>query len=70
MVKTRVDLKARINGKVKTLGRSFTTQDIVAFAQGIAPNICVNPHRISKYIKATGQAKFNNKNKTWELRKL
>lgn len=68
MVNTRSDLKIKIKNKIEELDRPFKTQEIVNFANEVAPNIWSGSNRIAKYIKATDIAEFNKTKKVWSLK--
>lgn len=68
MVQTKVDLKLRINERIREIGRPFKTREITEFAKVEAPNVCTSSHRIAKYIKASDIVKFNKRRKIWEIK--
>lgn len=65
MVKTRIDLKAKIKEKLESIDEPFKTNEIVEFAKEVAPNVWTSPHRIAKYIKAADIAEFDKSKKVW-----
>lgn len=70
MVKTRIDLKKKINAKIESMDRDFKTSEIVEFANHLAPNIKTSANRISKYIKASKSVEFNKSKKIWEIKNI
>jgi hypothetical protein len=68
MVNTRTDLKLKIKEKIQSLEQPFKTQDIVTYANEVAPNIWSGSNRIAKYIKATDIAEFNKTKKVWSVK--
>jgi len=68
MVNTRTNLKIKIKEKIQELDRPFKTQEIVTYANEVAPNIFSGSNRIAKYIKATDIAEFNKTKKVWSIK--
>jgi len=68
MVKTRAEVKVKIGEWIDKQTDPFTTQDVKEEIQPIATNIHLSPNRLTNYIRATGKAEFDEKNKEWKVR--
>lgn len=65
MVKTRVELKDKLKSWINSRDIPFTTQQAKEEMFKESKNIMLSPNRLCKYIKATGVADYNKKDKTW-----
>jgi hypothetical protein len=68
MVKTKADVKLKIGEWIGKQTEPFTTQDVKQEIAPIATNIHLSPNRLTKFIRATGKAEFDHKNKEWKVR--
>jgi len=68
MVKTKADVKLKIGEWIGKQTEPFTTQDVKEEIAPIATNIHLSPNRLTKFIRATGKAEFDHKNKEWKVR--
>jgi len=68
VVKTRTEVKIKIGEWIEQQNKPFTTQEVKNEIAPIATNIHLSPNRLTKFIRATGKAEFDHKNKEWKVR--
>ena len=68
MVKTKTEVKLKIGEWIEQQTDPFTTQDVKEEIAPIATNIHLSPNRLTKFIRATGKAEYDKKQKLWKVR--
>lgn len=68
MVKTKAEVKVKIGEWIAQQTDPFTTQDVKREIAPIATNIHLSPNRLTNFIRSTGKAEFDEKNKEWKVR--
>ena len=65
MVKTRAEVKIKIGEWIEEKAAPFTTDEIKNDIQKQATNIRLSPNRMTKFIRASGKAEFDQKTDQW-----
>ena len=68
MVKTRCEVKVKIKEWIEERKDPFTTQEVKHEIAPLATNIHLSPNRLTKFIRATGAAEFDKKEKVWKVK--